>query len=110
MPTIPKYKTFSDYNESGVNQILYPVRDAIPIMNPFFVILMGFFLVAFVGSYFTEITVIGKSRFFNSFLAASLAAFVVSIFFAMMELVSALVPLTFIGMTILALALVIFYK
>lgn len=111
MVDLPMYKTYLDYgNQTGIYRILYPVRDATTIINPFFAILIGFLMVALAGSYYSEITLIGKSRFFNSFLAASFSTFVVSVFFAMAELVNALIPLTFIGLTILSLALVIFYK
>ncbi len=111
MADIVLYKSYLDFpNETGIYRILYPVRDAITVMNPYFVILMGFLLVALSGSYFSELTLIGKSRFFNALLAASFGTFVISVFFAMSNLVTALVPLMFIGITVLALALVIFYK
>ena len=111
MSELTLYKTYLEYgNETGIYRILYPVRDAITIINPYFVILLGFLAVAWGGSYYAEISLIGKSRFFNSFLAASFGTFVISVFFAMAELVTPLVPLTFIGLTVLAFAIVIFYK
>lgn len=112
MPTnLPMYPTYLDYaNNSGIYRILYPVRDSITPLNPYFAILIGFLMVALSGSYYSEISIIGKSRFFNALLASSLATFIISVFFAMAELVSALVPLNFLGLTVLAFALVIFYK
>lgn len=111
MATIGKYNTYLDYeNASGVYKILYPVRDSITIMNPFFVILMGFFLVAMVGSYYTYIALSGRARFFNCMLASGFATFVVSVFFAMGELIGPYTPLTFAAITIVSLSLAIFYK
>ena len=111
MADIEMYKNFADYpNATGIYKILYPVRDAIPIMNPFFVILIGFFLVATVGSYYTYIGLTGRARLFNCLLASSFSTFVISIFFSLGELVTPYSVLFFIGVTIISLALAIFYK
>ena len=105
------YNTYADYpNASGIYKILYPVRDSIPIVNPFFIILFGFLLVATVSSYNVYISLTGRARFFNCLLASSFATFIVSIFFAMGRLVDAYTPLLFIGITVISLALAIFYK
>ena len=110
--TVPgSYKTLTDYpNASGIYKILYPVRDSIPIINPFFVILVGFLLVATVSSYNVYISLTGRARFFNCLLASSFATFIVSIFFSLGQLVTPYIVLTFIGITIISLALAIFYK
>ena len=100
-----------DYpNQSGINQIVYPVRDAIPIANPFFIILIGIFFVLTVGSYYAFASFIGRTRFFNSVLAASFATTVISFYFSLAGWVSPLHVLTFIGITVLSFMLTIFYK
>ena len=111
MVNIDMYKTYLDYdNTTGIYRILYPVRDAIPVVNPYFVILIGFLLVATVSSYYTYIGLTGRSRLLNSLLASCFATAVISIFFAMAELIGPYGVLTFIGLTVISLALVIFYK
>ena len=111
MVEIVKYKTFLDYeNATGIYKILYSVRDSITSVNPFFVILFGFMLVLTIASYFSSITLVGKSRLFNSLTASSFATFVVSIFFSLASLISPYVVLLFIGLTILFLTLSIFYR
>lgn len=111
MADIALYKTYADYPEAtGAYKILYPLRDAVPIMNPFFVILMGFMLVATVGSYYTYIALTGRAKLFNCLLASSFATFIISIFFSLGRLVSPYVVLTFIAITIINLALTIWYK
>ena len=111
MVTITPYKTFADYPDAdGFYKILYPVRDAISVMNPFFVILMGFLLVATTASYYTYALFTGRDRFFNCLLASSFGTFMVSIFFAMGELVNPYTPLLFISTTIISLSLAIFYR
>ncbi len=111
MPDITLYQNYQDYpNASGVYKILYPLRDSITIINPFFVILMGFLLVATTGSYYTYLALTGKERFFNCLLASSFATFMISIFFSLGELVTPYHVLTFIGITIISLSLAIFYR
>ena len=111
MVDIVKYKTFADYpNQTGFNQIAYPLRDAITIINPFFVILFGLFTVLTVGSYFAFANFIGRTRFFNSLLAASFCTTVVSFFFSLVGWVTPYHVLTFIGITVISFILTIFYK
>lgn len=111
MVDIVKYKTVTDYpNATGIYKILYPVRDSIPIINPYFVILIGLMLVLTIASYFSFIGLTGKSRLFNSLLASSFVTFIVSIFFALPALITPLSVLFFIGITIISLALLIFYR
>jgi len=106
-----KYKTITDYpNATGFNQIAYPVRDAVAMINPFFVGLVGLMLVLIVASYYTFINLTGKTRIFNSVLASSFVTFVISIFFAMAELITPYHVLMFIGLSVLSLILTIFYK
>ena len=103
MTSIEPYKTYLNYeNASGIYKILYPVRDAIPVMNPFFVILLGFMLIATVGSYFVYFRLSGLSRFFNSLLARTYVTFLVSVIFAMRVHVTPYVVLLFIGITVLS--------
>lgn len=105
------YKTYLDYpNETGFNQVFYPVRDSIAIINPFFVILFGVFAVLTVGSYYVFATFTGRTRFFNSLLASSFSTFVISIFFSLAGLITPYHVLTFIGITVVSYILVTFYK
>ena len=111
MVNISLYKSYRDYpNDSGIYQVLYPVRDSVAIFNPYTIILIGIFIVACVASYYEEKTFTGKSRFFNSMVASSFVTFLISIFFALGELVTPLVPLLFIGITVLSYSLLKFYK
>lgn len=111
MTDIVKYKSFIDYPESsGVYRILYPIRDSIVALNPFFVILLGFMLIATTASYFASITISGKSRLFNSLLAASFSTFVISIFFVIPSLITVYHVLFFLGFTVLSFGLVIHYR
>lgn len=111
MADIVKYKTYLDYpNQSGINQIAYPLRDAITIMNPFFVVLFGLFVILTVGSYFAFASFVGRTRFFNSILAASFATTVVSFFFSLAGWITPYHVLTFIAITILSFIMTIFYK
>ena len=111
MVDIVKYKTYADYdNVTGIYKILYPVRDAITIINPYFVSLFGFMLVLIIASYFSSIGLTGRSRLFNSVLASSFVTFVISIFFALAGLITPYSVLFFIAVTILSLGLIIFYK
>lgn len=111
MTEIPMYKTYTDYpNQTGINQIAYPLRDAILIINPFFVILFGIFSVLTVASYYSFATFTGRTRFFNSLLASSFATTVISFFFSLAGWVTPYHVLTFIGITVISFILVIFYK
>lgn len=111
MANVSLYKNFADYpNASGVYKILYPVRDAVPVINPYFVILIGFLLVATTGSYYTYFSLSGRSRLFISLLAASFCTTIISYFFSLGNLISPYGVLTFIAITILSLVLTIFYK
>jgi hypothetical protein len=111
MATVAKYKTLTDYpSEQGFNQLLYPVRDALAFINPYFVILMGIWMVFTVAGYYNYVALSGKTRIFNSLLASSFSVMVLSMFFALGELVSPYVVLTFIGITAVSFALVQFYK
>ena len=111
MVEIELYKTYADYtNQSGFNQIAYPLRDAILIMNPFFVMLFGLFAILTVGSYYSFASFVGRTRFFNSVLASSFSTFVVSIFFALAGWITPYHTLTFIGITVLTFIITIFYK
>lgn len=106
-----QYNTLTDYpNATGIYKILYPVRDSIPIINPFFVILVGFLLVATVSSYNVYLSQTGRARFFNCLLASSFTTFIISVFFSLGQLVTPYVVLTFIGTTIISLTLAIFYR
>lgn len=110
MADIPMYKTYLDYsNTTGIYRILYPVRDAI-IINPYFVILFGFLLVATVASYYTYFGLSGRSRLLNSLLASSFATTVISILFAMAELIDPYGVMMFIGITVISFVMVIFYR
>jgi ABC-type multidrug transport system permease subunit len=111
MVNIPLYKTYLDYpNESGLNQIMYPLRDSIAIINPFFVILFGIFTVLTVSSYYAFATFTGRTRFFNSLLASSFSTTVVSFFFSLAGWVTPYHVLTFIGITVISFILTIFYR
>ncbi len=111
MATIEMYKTFADYpNQTGINQIAYPVRDAILIVNPYFVVLIGILMVLTVGSYYAFASFVGRTRFFNSLLAASFSTSVISVFFSLAGWVTPIHVLTLIGLTVMSFALVIFYK
>ena len=111
MVTIDRYKTYVDYPEAnGFYKILYPLRDAISVINPFFVVLFGFMIMLTVSSYFAYISLTGKERFFNCLIASSFSTFIISIFFSLGELVSPYVVLFFIGTTVLTFILSIYYK
>jgi hypothetical protein len=111
MVNIPMYKTYLDYpNNSGIYRILYPVRDSIPAINPYFVILIGFLLVATISSYYTYFGLSGRGRFWNSLLASCFATTVVSILFSLAQLINPYAVLTFIALTVISFAIVIFYK
>lgn len=111
MANISMYKTFTDYpNETGINQIAYPLRDAILIINPFFVMLMGFFLVLTVGSYYTFANFVGRTRLFISLTGASFVVTIISFFFAMGGLITPIHSLTFVGITAISFIGLIFYR
>lgn len=111
MVEIVKYKTYLDYsNESGIFRILYPVRDAIPVLNPYFAILFGFLLVLTVSSYYTYLEITGRTRLLNSLLASSFATTIVSFFFALAQLISPYAVLTFIAITIISYGMLVFYR
>ena len=111
MVNIPMYKTYLDYpNNSGIYRILYPVRDSIPIFNPYFAILIGFLLVGTVASYYTYFGLSGRGSFWNSLLASCFSTTVISIFFALARLVDPYSVLTLIALTVISFAIVIFYK
>ena len=111
MADIAMYKTYLDYpNQTGINQIAYPLRDSITIINPFFVILFGVMSVLTVGSYFAFVKFSGKTRFFNSILAASFSTTIISFFFALSGWVTPIHVLTFIGITTIAYIATIFYR
>lgn len=111
MVDIVKYKTFINYpNQTGFNQIAYPVRDAILIVNPFFVILFGVLAVLTIGSYYAFAAFIGRTRFFNSLLASSFATTVVSFFFSLAGWITPYHVLTFIGITVISFIMTIFYR
>lgn len=111
MVNLTLYKTLSDYpNETGINQIAYPLRDSIIIANPFFIILMGLFFVLTVASYYSFVAWTGKERYFNSILASSFVTTIISMFFSLQGLINPYGVLTFIAITIISLALVIFYR
>ena len=105
------YNTYADYpNETGINQITYPLRDAILIINPFFVVLFGIFAVLTVASYYAFATFTGRTRFFNSLLASSFSTTVVSFLFALAGWITPYHTLTFIAITTLSLIALIFYR
>jgi len=111
MANITFYKTYLDYsNETGINQIAYPLRDSIMVVNPFFVILLGLLLVLTIGSYYAFASFTGRTRFFNSILSSSFATTVVSMFFSLAGWITPYHVLTFIGITTLSFILTIFYK
>ncbi len=108
---IAKYNTIADYpNQSGFNQIAYPVRDAITIINPFFALLFLVLIVFTVGGYFSSTALTGKTRFLNSLLASSFSVFVISVFFSLAEWITPYHVLTFIGITVIAYIAATFYK
>ena len=105
------YKTYADYpNQEGINQIAYPLRDAIIIANPFFVMLFGLLLILTVASYFAFVSFAGKTRFFISLLTSSFVVTIISYFFSLAGWITPYHVLTFIGITVTAFALTIFYK
>ncbi len=105
------YNTYLDYpNQSGINQIFYPVRDSILIINPFFVILFGIFAILSIGSYYAFAAFIGRTRFFNSLLAAAFSTTVISFMFSLAGWVTPYHVLTFIGITVVSFIMTIFYK
>ncbi len=105
------YNTYLNYpNQSGINQIVYPLRDAIIIINPFFVILFGIFAILSVGSYYAFAAFIGRTRFFNSLLAAAFSTTVISFIFSLAGWVTPYHVLTFIGITVISFIMTIFYK
>lgn len=111
MPNITMYKTLSDYpNQTGFNQIAYPLRDSILIMNPFFAVLFILLIILTVSSYYAFTAFSGRTRFFNSLLASSFATFTVSVFFSLAGLVTPFHTLTFIGITVLTYIITVFYK
>lgn len=111
MTDIAMYKTYTDYpNETGFNQVAYPLRDAILVINPFFVILFGIFSVLTVASYYSFAAFTGRTRFFNSLLASSFVTTIVSFFFSLAGWITPYHVLTFIGITVISFILVIFYK
>lgn len=108
---ITMYNTSTAYtNQSGINQIAYPLRDAILIMNPFFVILFGLMSVLCVASYYSFAAFTGRTRFFNSILAGAFSTTVVSFFFSLAGWITPIHVLTFIGITVLTYIITIFYK
>ena len=111
MVNLTLYKTLKDYpNETGINQIAYPLRDSIIVANPFFIMLFGLFLVLTVASYYSFVAFSGRERYFNSLLASSFATTVISMFFSLAGLIDPYGVLTFIVITVVSLALVIFYR
>jgi hypothetical protein len=111
MVDIVKYKTYLDYpNQSGINQIAYPLRDSIQVINPFFVVLFGLFAILTVGSYYAFASFVGRTRFFNSILAASFSTTIVSYFFSLAGWITPYHVLTFVGITVVSFMLAIFYK
>lgn len=111
MANITMYKTYLDYpNQTGINQIAYPLRDAIQIINPFFVILFGLMTILSIGSYYAFVAFTGRTRFFNSLLAASFSTTVVSYFFSLVGWITPYHVLTFIGITVMSFIMTIFYK
>jgi hypothetical protein len=108
---IDKYPTYADYpNQTGFNQIVYPIRDSIIIINPFFIILFGLLLILTVSSYYIYNSLSGKTRIFNSILASSFVTTVISFFFALAGWIDTSHVLTFIGITIVSIFMVIFYR
>ena len=108
---ITMYNTSSAYpNESGFNQLAYPLIDAIIIVNPFFVVLWLVMLILTISSYYAFAQFIGRTRFFNSLLAASFSTTVIAIFFSLAGWVTPSHVMTFIGITVLSYILTTFYK
>ena len=111
MVDVALYKTYADYpNSTGVIRIAYALKDAVPLFNPFFAILLGFYAVITIASYYTYTTYSGKTRFFNSLTVAGFVTFIVSMFFALAGFISPYGVLFFIAVTTLSFALLIFYK
>lgn len=111
MANISLYKTYTNYSsEQGFNQLAYPVRDAITVINPFFVMLVGVLVAFWAGSYYAFTRLSGKTRIFGSLLASSFSITVISFFFSWAEWITPYHVLTFIGITVLSLILTIFYK
>ena len=111
MVNLPMYNTSAAYpNQSGINQIAYPLIDAIKIINPFFVVLFGVLAVLTIGSYYAFAAFVGRTRLFNSLLASAFATTVISWMFSLAGWITPYHVLTFIGITVLAFILTIFYK
>ena len=111
MANLTLYKTLADYpNETGINQIAYPLRDSIAIMNPFFGMLFVILIALTSASYYSVIGLTGKGRFFNSLLASSFVVMVISFFLAFAEWITPYHSLFFIGAFVISYALNSYYK
>ena len=109
--TINLYNTSLNYpNQSGINQIAYPLRDAIVLINPFFAILFGILAVLTISSYYTYVAFTGKTRFFNCLLASAFSTTVISFFFSILDWMTPIHVLLFVGITALAYIATVFYK
>lgn len=105
------FKTAGDYpNATGINKVLYSLRDAIPFFNPFAAILFIVMLTLTSGFYYAFVNMSGKERFFNALLASNFITFMASVFLVAGDYVSPYVALTFIGTTVMAWLAVTFYR
>ena len=111
MPEVSLYKTAADYPDAnGFLKIMYPLKDAILLVNPFVVLIFGILFVLSMGSYFTFNNMTGKTRFLAAFAAGSFIAFIVSTLFALANLITPYDVIYFIAFLGVATALLIYYK
>lgn len=113
MVEIEKYNTITSVvyeNVSDVDKLFFSVRDAIPFLNPFFIMLFGVFLALSFASYYVQLRLVGNQRFFNSLIAGSFGTFLISILFSLMELISPLHVMIFIVISVIAYTLATLYR
>lgn len=105
------YNTAADYpNATGFLKILYPLKDAILVVNPFFFILHVVLIVLSISSYYLFTNMTGRTKYLASINASAFITFIVSVFFALADLISAYQVLYFLAILAMAFAFLIFYK
>jgi len=75
-----KYLEFTDFNGTGLVPIMSAVSTAVPLFWPLF--LFVFWIAINGASYFAILKLIGKKRFFHTFLSTSFVMFLASIIIA----------------------------
>lgn len=95
------YETIDAYNTSeGMHQIFYYIAETVPGFMP--LVLISFWLVATLGSFFAEKRLTGRGNIPNSAAAGSYATAVVTIMFSLIpDLVSIGTIVTAVAMSIL---------